>query len=505
MVAAHDINRRDFLKIGGLGVAGAYLAGCSFGGDPAAAEQALQAAFAQPINDLDPHGPSSVDESTLIAGRLIYDTLTHRVGDKLEPSVATSWEQTDPKTWTFKLRDDVKFHDGSPLTARDVAASVERVRDAGGAQSPLWIGVKAEAPDDQTLRVTTEAPLGTVPQNFSILYIVPASKMNQKGFFDKPIGSGPFKVKSFTPADKLEVTAVDHWDGKPKLKSVTVPYIPETSSQITALRTRDVHILWPIPPDQVQELKGVDGVELETVPSYNYYFNWFNCGRKPFDDPRVRRAMWQAADVAGTVKNLFGNGAKVMTAPIPDTVFGHAAQQPYEYDPDAAKKALAEAGLKDGFSTTLMWFDDTGPLANEFAQALISDWSKVGIKVEPERLEKAEWLRRLTEKDFDMELQTNTVTTADADFTLGRLYDSAADRMNYQNPELDKILRAAHEDSDKGRREELYSQACKIIWEDAVGIFPAALISSYGRRTTVNGFDPAPNNQPDLRGVTITE
>lgn len=127
MATAHT--RRSFLKISSMSLAAAYLASCSFGGSQHAAEKGLRAAFNQPINDLDPHGPSSVDESTLLAGRLIYDTPLQRRGDELVPSVATSWEQTDPNTWVLTLRDDVTFHDGSPLTASDVKASLERVRE----------------------------------------------------------------------------------------------------------------------------------------------------------------------------------------------------------------------------------------------------------------------------------------------------------------------------------------------------------------------------------------
>lgn len=502
---ATNMNRRGFLKVSSLSLAGAYLAACSVGGgNQTSAEQALRAAFSQPINDLDPHGPSSVDESTLLAGRLIYDTLIRRDGDKLEPSVATSWEQTDPNTWVFTLRDDVRFHDGSPLTARDVKASLERVRDAGTAQSALWTSVtEVTAEGEHTLRVVTDEPLGTMPVNLTLMFVLPADKMNGDGFFRKPIGSGPFKVDSFTPSDVLELSAADYWDGKPKLARATLPYIPETSSQITALRTGELSALWPVPPDQIQALQGADGVTLKTVPSYAYYFNWFNCGREPFTDPRVRRAMWKGVDIATIVKSLFGEGAEQMTAPIPSTVFGHAAQEPYRYDPDAARKELADAGLAGGFRTSLMWFSGTGPLADALAQAMISDWAKIGVTVEPQNVEKAEWLQRLNSKDFDMDLQINTVTTGDADFTLGRLYDSAADRMGYANPELDTILRQAHSESDQDKRGTLYAQACKIVWDDAVGIFPAALISTYGLRSSVEGFEPVPSNQPDLRGVTL--
>jgi peptide/nickel transport system substrate-binding protein len=502
-----DLSRRSFLKISSLSAAAAYLAGCSVGGGGQdGAAQVLEAAFAQPINDLDPHGPSSVDEATLLAARLIYDTPVRRNGERLEPSVAASWEQPDANTWVLALRDDVTFHDGSRLTAHDVKASLERVKNAGTAQSALWTSVETvEAVDEHTVRITTAQPLGTMLVNLTLLFILPAGKMNRPDFFRKPIGSGPFSVQAFTPSAELSLQATKgYWGGGTQLQQVKLPYIPETSSQITSVRTGDLDLIWPVPPDQLRELEGVDGVTMQTVPSYVYYFNWFNCGREPFNDSRVRRAMWHAVDVAGIVKSLFGTGAEPMTAPIPSTVFGHAAQQPYVYDPDLARRELAEAGLPDGFRTSLMWFGSTGPLAGELAQALISGWAEIGVTVEPQRLEKAEWLRRLNALEWDMDLQTNTVTTGDADFTLGRLYTSEANRMGYANPELDDVLQEAHEVSDQSRRDELYAQACKTIWDDAVGIFPAGLNSTYGVRDSVEGFVPAPSNQPELRGVTLS-
>lgn len=259
-----------------------------------------------------------------------------------------------------------------------------------------------------------------------------------------------------------------------------------------------------VPPDQVKELEGAGEVMLQRATSWVYYFNWFNCGRKPFDDPRVRRAMWHALDVETIVKDLFGTGAKPMDAPIPSSVFGYAKQQPYAHDTDKAKQLLREAGLADGFSTSMMWFDDTGPLARQLASAMISGWRKIGVKVESQSIEKAEWLERLNSLDWDMDLQTNTVTTGDADFTLGRLYTSQANRLGYKNPKLDAILRKAAESSDNGRREELYAQACKIIWDDAPGIFPANIVTAYGRRDNVSGFKPAASNQPDLTTVGLS-
>jgi len=499
-------SRRTFMAMSGVGVASIFLASCGVGGgDAKKAGKALMACFAQPITDLNPLSPTTtVDEPSLMARRLIFDTLVHRQGDTFTPALAKSWQRPDPQTWVFTLRDDVKFHDGAKLTARDVVASINKVIKETTNLSALWTSVtSAEATNDTTVTIKTNGPLGTMLVNLTLLFIPPADKLDNAEFFRKPVGSGPYKVDAFTPSSKLSLVKSDnYWGTAAKNTAITMPYIPETSTAITSLLAGDIDAFWPIPPDQVKDVTGKDGVKVERLASYVYFLNWFNCSRKPFTDARVRQAMWHAVDITAIVKSLYGDSAEVMTAPIPSAVFGSAPQQPYAYDPDKARQLLSDAGLAGGFNTSLMWFTSSGPLVSELAQALISGWSKVGVKVEAQQIEKATWLTRLNTLDWDMDLQTNTVTTGDADFTIGRLYTSKANRMGYKNPDLDAVLTKARESSEQNERKTLYAQACKTIWDDAVGIFPATITTAYGLRTSLTGFTPAPSNQPDLSQVT---
>jgi peptide/nickel transport system substrate-binding protein len=491
----------------GVGAASAFLAACGVGGgDTNAARTALNACFAQPITDLDPLSPTTtVDEGSLMVRRLIFDTLVHRQGETFTPALATAWTRPDDNTWVFTLRDDVKFHDGTPLTAKDVVASINKVTKDTTNLKALWTAVTAaEATNDTTVKVTTSGPLGTMLVNLTLLFIAPADKLGNADFFRKPVGSGPYKVESFTPSSKLSLVKADSYWGTPaKNTAITVPYIPETSTAITSVLNGSVDAFWPVPPDQVADVTGKSGVKVERLPSYVYFLNWFNSSRAPFTDPRVRRAMWHAVDIAGIVKSLFGDSATVMDAPIPSAIFGAAPQTAYAYDPAKARSLLSEAGLANGFKTSVMWFATNGPLISELAQALISDWKKVGVTVEPQQIEKATWLDRLNKLDWDMDLQTNTVTTGDADFTLGRLYTSTANRMGYKNPELDTVLAKARASLDQTERKTLYAQACKTIWDDAVGIFPATITTAYAVRTSLQGFAPVPSNQPDLSSVTV--
>jgi peptide/nickel transport system substrate-binding protein len=505
-------SRRSFLggiALGAGGLAAFGLSGCGMtsdnsGGGAGKGAASLKAAFERPIISLDPHGASDVDEGTLLACRHIFDTLVVRDGDTVKPGLATAWEQPDATTWVFHLRDGVTFHDGTPLTADDVKASLERLVASKTPQSALWASLASvRATDTKTVTIKTTTPLGTILANLTLLFVAPAGKLSQQGFFDKPVGSGPFRVDSFTASEHLNLSANgSYWGTKPTLSALQLPYIPETSTRLTSLRTGEVDVTWSIPPDQIKQVSGASGVQVASTDSYVYYFNWFNCGRPPFNDARVRQAMWYAIDVKKVVSSLFGDTAEVMNSPIPPTVFGYAAQQPYPYDPDKAKQLLAQAGHPNGFSTSLMWSQGIAPQIRSVAEAFNSYWSKIGVNVQLMELEQATWLKKLLALDWDMDLQNNSVTTGDADYTLGRLYTSKANRMGYSNAELDQVLTDARSSTDQQARKTLYAKACKIIWDDAVGIFPLQIKATYGLRKSVQGFVPAPNNQPMFTAIS---
>lgn len=510
MNTSGGIDRRKFLLLSGASMVAVTLSSCTVGGttQPSGGKaRTLHAAYTAPINSLDPYlAGTTVDPPSLMARGLIFDTLVRRDGDKYVGGLAKSWKQPDDTTWVFTLRDDVKFHDGSKLTSKDVKAVLDFMTTHPTEQSPLWAPIAGvEATSDHEVTIKTKAPMGSLLANLPLLFIAPAASVGDTSAFKKPVGSGSYTVDTFVPSNKLNLTrAKNYWGAAGKSPAIDLPYISETAAAITSLRKGDVDLLWPVPPDQVKEIEGISGIKLERVPSWAYFLNWFNCQRKPFTDPRVRQAMWYALDMKSIINSLYGKTAQLMKAPIPESVFGYEAQKPYDYDKDKARSLLKDAGLADGFSTTLMWFENSGPLATQLAQAMISGWAEIGVKVEPQSITLAAWTERLNKLDWDMELQINTVTTGDADFTLGRLYTSKANRMGYHNTTLDGVLaNAAAQNAGSDGRRKLYGQACKIIWEDAVGIFPATIVSTYGVRSEVSGFTPAPNNGPDLAPVRV--
>jgi len=467
--------------------------------------QILTVASPMSISSLDPHGPASGDRPTITVFQHVFDSLVVREGSDFVPSLATSWEHDDPLVWRFELNSDAKFHDGTPVTAEDVIASQKRLVELEGPLASQWESVvSVEAEDDHTVVFTTDEPLGTMLSNLALLYVAPAEKLEEKDFFQKPIGSGPFEIEEFRLNDRVElVVNEDYWGDVPALDRLVIRDMPEPSTIVAAVETGEVDLTWGLPADQLSSLANNDGLAIESVPSFVYYMNWFNSSREPFTDVRVRQAMWHAVDIQGLIDTLLPEAAELATAPIPSTVFGYSAQTPYEYDPELAKELLAEAGHPDGISVTLDISTGGGPQIREIAQTLVSDWRAAGIEVELLEKERAVWLDDLIALNWDMNLLINAVLTGDADFTLGRLYPTDANRTGYGNSELDEILADAKSATDQEDRAELYDQANRIIWEDAVGIFPLELLANYVVSDSVSGFEPDPNETPLFTNVTV--
>jgi peptide/nickel transport system substrate-binding protein len=510
------LSRRSFLKaVTALGLSAPFASFLATKG--AAAIQAtpstltpsgtLTVVMPRSLVALDPHGAQSVEEATAVISSSIFGTLVARDPETKEliPQLAVSWDAIDDTTWEFKLREGVKFTDGSPFTSADVKHSLERVQTLKGPLAPLWsLVTSVETPDDLTVHFKTSEPQGTIPASASLFFITPAALSDQAGFFEKPIGMGPFKFVSWKHDAQLELEAnPDFWGGAPGIKTLIFKDVPEVASRVTALETGEIDFTYGLPADQLPNLEGNSDLKIDSTPSYAYYFNWFNNSRKPFTDVRVRQAMAYALDVDTMVNDLLKGVGKRAEAPIPSTVFGFAPQTPYAYDPDKAKALLKEAGLENGFKTSVIWNPGSGPQDRELILSMISNWAAIGVTVESKEMERAAWLDALLALDWDMDFQTNTVRTGDADFTLRRLYTSDAKRLGYANPDLDKILVGAAATTDQDKRKELYAQACKIIWDDAAGIFPVELIENYIFQKGLEGFVPAPSDVPTFATVTV--
>jgi peptide/nickel transport system substrate-binding protein len=423
-----------------------------------------------------------------------------------EPQLATSWKWTDPTTLVFTLRKNVKFSDGTPLTATNVKNSLDRYIAQKQALAAALSVISSSAADDAagTFTIHTSAPTGTLVGILALVYIGEGATADDAAW-SKPIGTGPFVLSEYVPNDHVTLTRNDgYWGTKAKLKTVTFKLITDTNAKITALSNGQVQVLNDVTNDQIPTVKGMSNVNFTQASGLTYYFLWFENEHSPLDDVRVRKAMWEALDLPTIVKSLYGTTATTMDSFCPAAAFGCLpAKGMPKYDPKDAKKLLAEAGYPKGFTTDVI-FSTANSGLNDLATAFVSAWKAVGITVTPRAEDGTTWLADFTALKWDMDLQPNQTVTGDADYTLNRLYSCAAKRLGYCNPELDSLMTKAQQSSDANQRKVLYQQVVDIMAKDVPAIPLFESKSNVAALKTVKGLVIPPTEFIDWSGVYLT-
>lgn len=479
------------------------LAACATGSSSTGggAPSSLTVASPYPTVTLDPLGTSGADNGTLLAAKQIFSRLVDADSGSFKPSLATSWQTSpDAKTWTFTLR-AAKFSDGTALTAKDVTASIAAAVAQNDPNASAVKDATVDAVSDHQVRFTfadaTPSLLGALTQ----LYIVPAGQAATPDSFNKPVGSGPFMVSSFAPNQSVVLVPNPHyWGPAPKLKKLTLRDIPDINARITALRTGEIQATWGVPDDQVDQVKGQDGITVTSTPSTAVYTMWFNSSRPSLANAAVRKAIWQAVDFKTIISSLYPVTGTQADAPVAPSVVGYTKQTQVAYDPTAAKHALTQAGFN--FATTLK-LQYSGDEFTQFAQAVASDLAKIGVKVDPVEKEKSVWLSDLLDLNFDINLQALSTPTQDASTNIGRLYTCAAKRTGFCSSQLDGLLTKAASTPDTKQRNQIYGQAETLIWNQAVGMFPMFERIVYAERSTVHDLPLDPNFVPSFATTSV--
>jgi peptide/nickel transport system substrate-binding protein len=422
-VETRTANRREFMRYAGLGIGATALpslfAACGGGGGSSSGGGGGGASslfFAQQSESspLDPH--TSVGEVTETVNTVMYDRLINRDLTKaydqpsppIIPVLAESFEGSpDAKTFTFKLRDGVTFHDGTPLDAAAVKWNIERmgVKDAphyydkaGAVTAFLWQHLDGvETPDDRTVVLHLSRSFAELPSmmcestgNPAMISPAQVKKVGNDKFGDQPVGTGPYKFVSRKRGDSIRFERnTTPWQGGRTAASDTLVFrpIPDLSARVNALRSGAVHGMNFPSPDVLKQFSdsGDFVVHKGLTPAMVYLA--FNMREKPFQDVRVRRAINHAIDREGIAKDLYGGTTSAWQQVVSPTS-GTAAEgvEGYPYDPERAKSLLAEAGYGDGFS---MVYESNDVNFEPASSAVVEQLGRVGIKV---KMVSMEWL-----------------------------------------------------------------------------------------------------------------
>jgi peptide/nickel transport system substrate-binding protein len=435
----------------------------------------LTAAIGGEPDNLDPHNTSAYFSFQVLEN--VYDTLVEPDENlEMQPSIAESWETSeDQLTWTFALREGVKFSDGSDLTAEDVAYSYNRIIDEELSSSYRFAEVKSvKAIDPQTLEIQLKQPqpnLLAAVGAYAGMAIVSKDNVKSRDIKTDPIGSGPFMVENFRSGDRIELVRNDeYWGEKPPLDGVTFTFVKDPTVALQNLEGGEVQWTDNLPPQQASSLQESDELTVESEPSSDYWYLALNQDRKPFDDVDVRRAIATAIDREAIVKAAkFGNATVNQTA-IPEASSWYHDYAPYETDPEQAQQLLDDAGVSD--ITMELMVTSEYPETVSAAQVIADQLSDIGIEVKIRELDFTTWLDEQGKGNFDM-FMLGWLGNIDPDefYYAQHHSDGQFNFHGYSNPELDQLLDDAKTETDTDARKDLYNQAAELIVDDASYIY----------------------------------
>ncbi len=464
----------------------------------------LTVAQGSDIVSLDPHG--SNDQPSARVRAQIYDTLVIQTEDlDLIPGLAESWEQIDDVTWHFNIREGVAFHNGDPLTAHDVAFSIDRHRaEETASPSAFLVGFIEDVSvvDDMTVEIVTDAPFAPILAHLahSATSIVNERSVTEAGDdfgTDVAVGTGPFRFVTWETASQVVLERNDdYWQGDVLPERVVFRAIVDGTVRAIELEAAGIDIAYALEPRDALRLQDHPSVTMAPIETLSTQYVGFNAEKEPFDDVRVRQAINHAIDSETIVDVIYEGFGFPATSPISSQVFGaNLDLEGYEFDPERARELLAEAGYPDGFSTTV-WTNDN-PLRIQIAEIMQAQLGQIGISVDVEVLEWSTYLADTAAGAHDMFILGWVTVTADADYGLYALFHSsqfgsAGNRTFWSDPRVDELLDLGRQEADLDLRSEFYYEAQEIIAEQAPWIFLNTSIENNATRDNVVGFVPHP-------------
>jgi peptide/nickel transport system substrate-binding protein len=460
----------------------------------------------------DPH--MHAESYGFVVQRQVYDLLVNRVmkDGKLQhvPMLATSWQAINDTTWVFNLRKGVKFHNGEDFDAEAVKYSIERVLNP--AQKARMRGIytfidRVEIVDPYKVRIITKGPAPTLIVNLGYaMFIVPPKYFKEKGdeyVARNPVGTGPFKFVRWKKDDEIVLEANEtYWAGPPKLKTVIFKPIPEDATRVSALLGGSVDIIVGVPTHLFPMVNQSKVAKIMSVPSpraTHVHMDTLKPG--PLQDKRVRQAINYAVDKEAIIKNVLEGYGQVMATPISPFHFGFDPNiKPYPYDPQKAKSLLKEAGYGSGLNLTFNSPSGRYVKAKEFAEAIVGQLSEVGINVKLEVFEWGSYMKKVYSPEGAGPMYTlGWTSTLDADGVLYSLL--ACDQLplsRWCNKQFHSLLEQARSTIDQKKREQIYSQALKIVHEEAPWLFLHIAIDAYGVSNRVKNWKPTSDDNATI-------
>jgi peptide/nickel transport system substrate-binding protein len=464
-----------------------------------AAAQDLSIGLGRSVTSIDPHFHNTGPNNSVAAH--VFDRLVHQdAKQRLVPGLALSWRAVDDLTWEFRLRPGVSFHDGAPFGADDVVASFARAPAVAGSPSSFALYTRAiaavERVDELTVRMRTREPHPLLPSDASAISIVsrrfsgaPSAAFDSR---EAAIGTGPYRVVSWTRDERLVLARNDAWWGGPTpWARVDKRILPGDASRVAALLAGDVQAIEVVPTADIRRLEADPRIQLSREVSNRLLFLNLDQAREttpfatdregrplaanPFRDARLRRALSKSINRQAIAERLQEGLAIPAGGVIPDGFFGSDPQLSAEpYDPEGARRLLADAGYPAGFSLVLHGPNDRYPNDDKVVAGIAQMFARVGVATRVEVMPWSVYAARSSRGEFSATFFGWGAATGEASSPLRSLVATvdparglgASNRGRYSNAEFDAALALALRTIDDARREDLLRRATRIAIAD---------------------------------------
>lgn len=414
----------------------------------------------------------------------IYETLFRRNPDtnQIEPLLAVSYETPDPNTWIIRLRQGVKFHDGTPFNAEAVKFTFDRLRDpaVGAPRASLLQPVESiEVRDEYTVVIKTRYPYGAFLAALTHVNSAiesPSAVRRYGNLMNNPVGTGPFRLRERVPGDRIVLEAnPDYWGGPPRLKQIVFRVVPEAATRVNLLVTGEVDFLDNVPPELVPVLEANPDIVVQRSRGSAVQYLGFNHQKSPWNNLLVRKAVQMAIDVDQIVALLEGQGY-ASAGVIGPMVFGYQPsieERAPRYDPAGARRLLAQAGYPQGFSTEL-WYSANDPVAERVATVIQSMLGQIGIRVQLRAMEWGAYLNATRDPKHDLYLLGWTNVTQDgSELVYPNLHGDnmgASNRSFYNNPEVNRLIEESRRVTDQRARLDILHRINQMLIDDVAWV-----------------------------------
>jgi peptide/nickel transport system substrate-binding protein len=503
------------LAMAAAGCGGSAATGSGSGSGSGASVSTLVIANAVKVDTLDPEA-NSVNESIWLDQNL-YSRLVqpNSTGTGLLPDLASSWDiSANGLTYTFHLRPDAKFSNGSPVAASDVVYSIQRSRAFAGGWGFLLTAVKTvTAPDAHTVVITLSQPHAPLLADLAMFAysVVPESLVKAQGssFFQHPVGSGPFKVTSYSPDSEVDLARNPYFYGtKPKISKVRVLIVPDDNTRVLMLESKKADVIENPPGNLVSEIDKTPGLSVQLYPSTRVDFIQLDEHFAPFKNQLVREALNYAINRNAIVQLAYQGHATPGASFMPYKMkFFDSSLTSYPYNPTKAKQLLAQAGYPHGFNTFLITV--SGDVAGQ-AEAVVvkSELAAVGINVSIQSYELLTAYNKEDDGHSEMgeRYWTNDIIDPDEVATFGADCQGGAEAFNsyWCDNQANTLVSQAREELSDSTRQQMYDQIQQIVYQQSPFIVTDYSPYRYGVGDWVHGFHVTPLGNYDLSLETLT-